>query len=51
MLEPIWERRKIFMAKPDDLEDIIAAGSKKAEKTASETMALVRKAMNLDGLN
>jgi tryptophanyl-tRNA synthetase len=51
VLEPIWERRKIFMAKPDDLEDIIAAGSKKAEKTASETMALVRKAMNLDGLN
>jgi tryptophanyl-tRNA synthetase len=51
VLEPIWERRKIFMAKPDDLKDIIAAGSKKAEKTASETMALVRKAMNLDGLN
>lgn len=51
VLEPIWERRKIFMEKPDDLEDIIAAGSKKAEKTASETMALVREAMNLDGLN
>jgi tryptophanyl-tRNA synthetase len=51
VLEPLWERRKIFMAKPDDLKDIIAAGSQKAEKTASETMALVRKAMNLDGLN
>ncbi len=50
VLEPIWEKRKLFMEKPDDLEDIIAAGSKKAGKTASETMALVRKAMNLDGL-
>jgi len=48
VLEPIWEKRKQFMEKPDDLEDIIAAGSKKAEKTASATMALVRKAMNLD---
>lgn len=49
VLEPIWEKRKLFMEKPDDLEDIIAAGSKKAEKTASATMALVRRAMNLDG--
>jgi tryptophanyl-tRNA synthetase len=51
VLEPIWEKRRIFLDKPDDLKDIITAGSKKAEKTASETMALVRKAMNLDGLN
>jgi tryptophanyl-tRNA synthetase len=51
VLEPIWQKRKIFLEKPDDLEDIISAGSKKAEKTASETMALVRRAMNLDGLH
>jgi len=49
VLEPIWEKRKQFMERPDDLEDIITAGSKKAEKTAAATMALVRKAMNLDG--
>jgi len=39
------------LEKPDYLQDIITSGSAKAEKAASETMALVRKAMNLDGLN
>lgn len=50
VLEPIWEKRKALMEDPDYLEDIIASGSRKAEKTASETMARARKAMNLDGL-
>jgi tryptophanyl-tRNA synthetase len=47
VLEPIWEKRKHFLEKPDYLEDIIASGSKKAGKTASETMRNARKAMNL----
>lgn len=49
-LEPIWEKRKTLMENPDYLEDIVASGSRKAEKAASETMAHVRKAMNLEGL-
>ncbi len=47
VLEPIWEKRKYFLEKPDYLEDIIASGSKKAGRTASETMEKARKAMNL----
>ncbi|MBI4848433.1 MAG: tryptophan--tRNA ligase [Nitrospirae bacterium] len=50
VLEPIWEKRKFFLEKPDDLEDILSTGSQKAKHAASETMELVRKAMNLDGL-
>jgi len=50
VLEPIWEKRKTLMEDPDHLEDIIATGSRKAGKAAAETMARVRKAMNLEGL-
>jgi len=50
VLEPIWERRRYFMERPDTLEDIISAGSKKAGEISSETMKQVRQAMNLDGL-
>ena len=50
VLEPIWEKRNYYMEKPDLLEDIIAAGSRKAGEAARETMGEVRKAVNLDGL-
>lgn len=50
VLEPIWEKRKTLMEDPDHLEDIVASGSRKAGKAAAETMARVRKAMNLEGL-
>lgn len=50
VLEPIWEKRKFFLEKPDYLEDVLSTGSQKAKQAASETMKLVRKAMNLDGL-
>jgi len=49
VLEPIWEKRKTLMEDPDHLEDIVATGSRKAGKAAAETMARVRKAMNLEG--
>jgi tryptophanyl-tRNA synthetase len=50
VLEPIWEKRKILMEDPDHLEEIVASGSRKAGKAAAETMARVRKAMNLERL-
>lgn len=50
VLEPIWERREKLMKKPDVLEDIIASGSEKARKTASDTMKEVRKAIGIDSL-
>lgn len=50
VLEPIWEKRNVFLEKPKDLEDIISAGSHKANKAASETMEQVRKAMKLDNI-
>lgn len=50
VLEPIWEKRKDLLQKPDILEDIISAGSQKAEKAAAETMEEVRKAIGIDRL-
>jgi tryptophanyl-tRNA synthetase len=50
VLEPIWERRRNLMEKPDVLEDIIDAGSKKAREAAVETMIKAREAIGLDSL-
>ena len=50
VLEPIWERRSYYLERPDLLEDIIASGSEKAGKAASETMVHARKAIGLDSL-
>lgn len=50
VLEPIWEKRKDLLKKPDILEDIISSGSRKAEKAAVETMVEVRKAVGIDRL-
>jgi tryptophanyl-tRNA synthetase len=47
VLEPIWERRRFFLEKPDLLEDILRSGSAKARKVAAETMDSVRKAIGL----
>lgn len=47
VMGPIWERRGELLDKTDMLEDIIAAGSKKASKAAEETMLLARKAIGL----
>jgi tryptophanyl-tRNA synthetase len=45
VLEPIWERRRSFLEKPDFLEDILRSGSGKARQAAAETMESVRKAI------
>lgn len=50
VLEPLWERRREFLDRPDVLEDIITEGSKKAGNAAMETMHLARKAIGLDGV-
>ncbi|MBI5739761.1 MAG: tryptophan--tRNA ligase [Nitrospirae bacterium] len=47
VLEPIWEKRRYFLENPSLLDDILASGSARAGKAASETMKLVRKSMNL----
>ena len=47
-LAPIRERRVELEQNPSELDDILAAGAEKARKVARETMAEVRKAMNLD---
>lgn len=48
VLEPIWERRRSFLEKPDLLEDILRSGSGKARQAAAETMESVRKAIGLN---
>jgi tryptophanyl-tRNA synthetase len=46
-LEPIRGRRAQWLKKPDDVWDVLDSGATKARQRAQETMALVRKAMNL----
>ena len=46
-LDPIRERRRAVLARPDDLRDILFAGSKRAQLVAAETMARVRSAVHV----
>ena len=50
VMEPIWERRSSLLDNPDTLEDIISAGSAKAQKAANATMEEVRDVIGLLGL-
>ena len=47
-LAPIREKRAYYQAHPDEIEDVLADGNKKARAFAQETMALVRSAMKLE---
>ena len=47
VMEPIWEKRNELLNNPDLLYDIANKGTEKANKTAEETMNLVREAMGL----
>jgi len=46
-LAPIRERRRYFEANPSVVDGVLAAGAKKARKTARETLEQVRAAMRL----
>lgn len=46
-LEPIWQKRKELLDRPDLLVSIIEEGTRKASAVAEQTMLLVRKAMGL----
>ena len=46
-LEPIRERRKSLLSRPDCIREILHAGSAKARAVAQETMAQVREAVGL----
>lgn len=47
VLEPLWEKRGKFLAKPELLENIVKEGTEKARKFASETIKEVRSAIGL----
>ncbi|MEN8262954.1 MAG: tryptophan--tRNA ligase [Nitrospirota bacterium] len=47
ILEPIWEKRSDLLGKPELLEDILEAGSRKAAYAASETMKEARAAIGI----
>jgi tryptophanyl-tRNA synthetase len=47
VLEPLRTRRAEVLKRPDDLRDIILAGSSRARQLAGETMARVRAAVKL----
>jgi tryptophanyl-tRNA synthetase len=48
LIEPIRTRRKEFEQKPDDVLDVLRAGTKRANEVAEETLALAKKAMKQD---
>jgi len=47
ILEPIWQKRAELIKNPSMVEDIVAEGVRKAKKTASETMEMVREALGM----
>jgi tryptophanyl-tRNA synthetase len=47
VLEPIRERRRQYEARPESVREILAEGSRKAQRVARQTMLRVRAAMNL----
>lgn len=46
-LDPIWERRNKLLSKPEELYEIVFAGSQRAMKKAEETLSVVREIMGL----
>ncbi len=49
VLAPIRERRRELAARPDEVRDVIAAGTRRAQTVAAETMARVRTLVGLGG--
>ena len=47
-LKPIREKRKYYEERPELVDKLLLDGTKKAQKTAKETMKKVKKAMKLD---
>ncbi len=47
VLEPIWQKRRRFLERPDTLREVIMSGSEKARKAASRTMDEVVRAVSL----
>ena len=46
-LEPLRERRASYAAEPETVDEIVAEGTRKMQREAAETMALVRDAMGM----
>jgi tryptophanyl-tRNA synthetase len=46
-LEPVRERRRAVMARPDDIRELLVEGSRRAKVIAQATMDRVRDAMKL----
>jgi tryptophanyl-tRNA synthetase len=46
-LDPLRQRRAGWLARPDDVWDVLREGAGRARARASETLAMVRRAMNL----
>ena len=44
---PAREKRRALAARPDDVEDVLRQGAKKARAEAQQTMALVRQAVGM----
>lgn len=48
LMTPLYEKRREWAKRPEDIKDIIKEGSKHARTIAEKTMADVRKAMKID---
>jgi tryptophanyl-tRNA synthetase len=47
LLEPIRERRREWLARPDHVREVMVEGSRKARRIAQNTMERVRAAVRL----
>lgn len=48
LLEPMRERRAFYVSRPNDVEDILRAGNRRARELAQGTLAEVRDAMGMN---
>ena len=48
-LAPIRERRRELAARPDDVRDVLAAGTRRARELARQTMEVVREKVGVGG--
>ena len=51
ILEPIWDKRRSLLEKPELLEEIVRAGTDKAKKVASNTIREVSEVIGLSHFN
>ena len=51
LIDPIRTKRKQYESRPDDVIDVLRAGTRRANEVAEETLSLAKRAMRQDYFN